>query len=190
MKRGEYLAQALGLFIAPRLPQRLPVVLCQGPGVAEDLWGEVLGHGRTITNKMVIVNNFVTIKLAVVGDKVFLSWSDQSSRGDFRMSYRRTATAEERLRNIVTMGVIAVIITMCLMMYDGDDDELELQTKAWEFGSLDQCISRIETDVGPLRIVRDKPDVVSGKTRDGNTFSCSKEVTGTRGTYYYGVYNR
>jgi hypothetical protein len=97
------------------------------------------------------------------------------------------ASQEERLKNILTMGAIAVMVTMC-MVFTGDNDKPKLQTNAWEFGSMDKCISKIKTDVGPLTIVRDTPEEVLGKTLAGNTFACSRQVTGTRGTYFYGWY--
>lgn len=57
-----------------------------------------------------------------------------------------------------------------------------------EFSSIQSCVAAIEKAVGPLKISVDKPDNVTGTTREGKLFSCQKKETGTKGTYVEGWY--
>ncbi|WP_337262633.1 MULTISPECIES: hypothetical protein [unclassified Serratia (in: enterobacteria)] len=58
-----------------------------------------------------------------------------------------------------------------------------------EFRTLSDCLSSIENNSGhSLTVIRDKPDIVSGKLSNGKTFACELKETGTKGTYYEGWY--
>ncbi|MCG8485886.1 MAG: hypothetical protein MI756_00285 [Chromatiales bacterium] len=56
-----------------------------------------------------------------------------------------------------------------------------------EFRTLKACLSAIEKNGGgPLKIITDKPEEVSGFLSNGEGFACERKVTGSKGTYYHG----
>ncbi|HBQ2114966.1 TPA: hypothetical protein L7M98_002765 [Klebsiella pneumoniae] len=58
-----------------------------------------------------------------------------------------------------------------------------------EARTIPECLSLIENSSGQsLRIIRDTPDIVSGKLSNGKTFACERKVSGTKGTYYEAWY--
>ena len=57
-----------------------------------------------------------------------------------------------------------------------------------EFATIRQCLTAANSAVGPLDIVRDRPDEIHGTTRDNQMFQCKQEVTGSRGTFFVGWY--
>ncbi|MDM3871814.1 hypothetical protein QSV34_10670 [Porticoccus sp. W117] len=57
------------------------------------------------------------------------------------------------------------------------------------FFSLSECMEGIKKSSGQnLKIIRDKPDIVSGKLSNGEHFSCKKVTSGTLGTHWKGWY--
>ena len=58
-----------------------------------------------------------------------------------------------------------------------------------EFRSLSACLEGIKSNSGQsLNVITDKPDKVSGKLANGETFACTREESGTKGTYFAGWY--
>ncbi|MEL4887848.1 hypothetical protein N6P31_12320 [Pectobacterium betavasculorum] len=58
-----------------------------------------------------------------------------------------------------------------------------------EFRTMQECLASIKAHSGSsLKVVRDKPDIVTGNLSNGKTFACEKKETGTKGTYYEGWY--
>ncbi|OFC62847.1 hypothetical protein [Candidatus Erwinia dacicola] len=56
-----------------------------------------------------------------------------------------------------------------------------------EFHSMQECLSAIKTNGGePLKIIQDKPDMVTGRLPDDKMFACEKKETGSKGTYFEG----
>jgi hypothetical protein len=57
-----------------------------------------------------------------------------------------------------------------------------------EFSSMKSCVDTIQSKAGPLKILKDTPEEVLGRTAAGKTFACQRKESGTRGTYYSGWY--
>lgn len=59
-----------------------------------------------------------------------------------------------------------------------------------DYATMNQCLNDIPFLAGQEinGLFSDKPEKVSGTLSDGMGFSCKKEVTATRGTYYSGYY--
>ncbi|MEQ9905004.1 hypothetical protein [Pectobacterium aroidearum] len=59
-----------------------------------------------------------------------------------------------------------------------------------EFRTMQECLSSIKAHSGSssLKVIRDKPTIVTGYLSNGKHFSCEKKETGTKGTYYEGWY--
>ena len=66
----------------------------------------------------------------------------------------------------------------------------EIQTMSGKFSSMNKCLDSIEkASKGPLRIVTDKPDEVSGLLSNSKLgFACQITETGTEGIYVSGWY--
>ena len=56
-----------------------------------------------------------------------------------------------------------------------------------EFHSMQECLSAIKANGGePLKIIHDKPDMVTGRLPNDKMFACEKKETGSKGTYFEG----
>lgn len=56
-----------------------------------------------------------------------------------------------------------------------------------EFHSMQECLSAIKANGGePLKIIQDKPDMVTGRLPNEKMFACEKKETGSKGTYFEG----
>ncbi|ENO8634962.1 MULTISPECIES: hypothetical protein [Enterobacterales] len=56
-----------------------------------------------------------------------------------------------------------------------------------EFHSMQECLSAIKANGGePLKIIQDKPDMVTGRLPNDKMFACEKKETGSKGTYFEG----
>ena len=64
------------------------------------------------------------------------------------------------------------------------------KAKNFNFTSMEICLINIKklSDSKNLKIFTDKPEEVSGTLDNGNSFSCKKMSTGTKGVYYHGWY--
>lgn len=80
--------------------------------------------------------------------------------------------------------ILALILAASWAVH-GDEKDVTLGGK---FPTIQSCVAAIEKAVGPLKISVDKPDNVTGTTREGKLFSCKKKETGTEGTYIEGWY--
>lgn len=59
-----------------------------------------------------------------------------------------------------------------------------------EFLTMQRCLAAIQSSSGQrLNIVTDKPEKVMGTLSDGRFFSCKKVQTGSKGTYFEGVFD-
>lgn len=84
-------------------------------------------------------------------------------------------------KTLVLAGITGLVLAGC----GGDPNEV----RSAEFRSLNACLEGIKKDSGQsLDIVTDKPENVSGNLSNGETFSCSKKESGTKGIYYEGWY--
>ena len=61
-------------------------------------------------------------------------------------------------------------------------------TMGGEFMSIKNCLSTFESKVGPLKITKDTPSEIFGRTSAGKMFVCQRVESGSRGTYYTGWY--
>lgn len=61
---------------------------------------------------------------------------------------------------------------------------------AADFLTMHGCLESIQKSAGSAvdKIIRDKPDIVTGFLADRRQFACEKKTSGTKGTYYYGWY--
>jgi hypothetical protein len=66
--------------------------------------------------------------------------------------------------------------------------KMERVTIRFEFETVAQCAQDLNVVIGPLKIVKDSPSEVLGRTREGHLFACTLEETGTRGIYVNGWY--
>ncbi|MDL2105228.1 hypothetical protein QQJ69_19020 [Proteus mirabilis] len=58
-----------------------------------------------------------------------------------------------------------------------------------EFRTLPECLAAIQKNSGEsLKIVTDKPNVVSGFLSNGQPFGCERKESGTKGIYFHGWY--
>ena len=66
----------------------------------------------------------------------------------------------------------------------------DLTVQSAEFVSLSACLRGVarETHSRIADTTRNTPDEVAGVLANGQHFSCQKQVTGTKGTYYLGWY--
>ncbi|MCE7520537.1 hypothetical protein LZG37_20565 [Halomonas titanicae] len=86
----------------------------------------------------------------------------------------------QKIKTLVSVGVIGFMLVGC-----GESSEV----RNAEFRSLSACLEGLEKDSGlSLNILTDKPDKVSGKLSNDETFACSKKESGTKGVYYEGWY--
>lgn len=57
---------------------------------------------------------------------------------------------------------------------------------AREFRTMDECIAFINSEIGPLKVITDKPGDISGRGDQKLFFRCEAQVTGTRGLFVEG----
>ena len=60
------------------------------------------------------------------------------------------------------------------------------EMRSAEKRTLRECLNSIQNAASPngLKVITDKPDLVSGELENGEFFSCRKKTTGTKGTYF------
>jgi hypothetical protein len=83
------------------------------------------------------------------------------------------------------------LITICLttVIYSSCGEPISSsETRGANFSTLKGCMSGLDSELGGLKIVIDKPDNVSGRQPDGTIWACTKETSGTKGTYWEGYY--
>jgi RNA polymerase subunit RPABC4/transcription elongation factor Spt4 len=89
--------------------------------------------------------------------------------------------------------IIITIASVFYLYFDDSDPSGEshastTETMGGEFSSMKDCLSTFEENVGPLKILKDTPEQILGRTAAGKLFSCKRKDTGSRGTYYSGWY--
>jgi hypothetical protein len=102
------------------------------------------------------------------------------------------ATTEQQLK----AWVVILAVAGMLWYFFGDpfgsggssSSSTTTETVGREFSSIKSCLSSIETNAGPLKIVKDTHEEILGRTAAGHLFACTREDTGSRGTYYSGWY--
>lgn len=83
--------------------------------------------------------------------------------------------------------LFAPVILSALLM--GCSAESNVETYRGEFASMSSCVETLKGQAGPLKILKDTPEEVLGRTAADEIFACSRKETGTRGTYYSGWYD-
>ena len=56
------------------------------------------------------------------------------------------------------------------------------------FGSIRECYDSMQSYSGPVRVMTDNTDEVSGLLANGHFFHCKTKSTGTEGSFVQGVY--
>ena len=84
------------------------------------------------------------------------------------------------------MNRIAILMLLSILAVScGEPPEL----RSAEFLTMRGCLEGIRRDTKQnLKVITDKPDIVSGRLTNGKNFGCRKKMTGTKGTYYLGWY--
>jgi len=83
------------------------------------------------------------------------------------------------------LGKLTIITLFLTLMSCGSGSEL----MGRNFTSIQSCVASMKNvSSGPLKIVTDKSDQVTGVLSNGKTFNCEKKSSGTKGNYVEGWY--
>lgn len=82
--------------------------------------------------------------------------------------------------------LVAVFFPLLLLSCSSEPDKILMSIEA---PTVSECLRLVKLNAkSELKILSDKPEKVLGKLSNGNMFWCQREVTGSKGTYYQGVY--
>lgn len=81
----------------------------------------------------------------------------------------------------VLILILAVFLVSC-----GESSSQTMMTA--DFSTMSACVSRMEGVSGPLNIITDNENNVSGRLANGKAFGCTAKESGTQGRYIQGFY--
>lgn len=84
------------------------------------------------------------------------------------------------------MKTILCLIVL-LLSVQGCGENQKTTVMGFKSKSMQQCLESIKKQTGSsLDIIRDTPEIVTGKLNNGETFACEVKSTGTEGVYIEG----
>ena len=85
------------------------------------------------------------------------------------------------------MFFIGTFILLVIISFLPKNDDIMVGA---EFRSMTTCLQSIEKNSGSKRdkVTINTPENVVGFLANGKAFSCEKKITGTKGTYYLGIF--
>lgn len=73
----------------------------------------------------------------------------------------------------------AMLIAAGCMALAGCGNETKMFDR--EFSTMNECMTHINSEIGPLKVITDKPGDISGRGDQKLFFRCETRATGTRG---------
>lgn len=82
------------------------------------------------------------------------------------------------------------MIGVAILALQGCSNNQQPTIMGFESRSMQECLENIKKQTNSsLDIIRDKPEIVTGRLDNGEIFGCEKKSTGSKGVYVEGWWN-